>query len=79
MTIDHVIPQCKGGTNGKDNLLPACAACNTAKGALDLPFFRLKYFWHTLHPASLSDFETALQNVSKQKFYFELIENADEE
>lgn len=40
MTIDHVIPRAKGGLSTLDNLVPACAACNTAKGSLDLEEYR---------------------------------------
>ena len=32
LTIDHVLPRSRGGTNAWENLLPACRACNQAKG-----------------------------------------------
>jgi 5-methylcytosine-specific restriction endonuclease McrA len=32
LTLDHVTPQSKGGTNTWENLVTACAACNTKKG-----------------------------------------------
>lgn len=31
MTVDHLVPQCRGGSNQPDNLLPACSRCNAAK------------------------------------------------
>jgi hypothetical protein len=31
MTVDHVIPKCKGGTNTWDNLVAACEKCNSMK------------------------------------------------
>lgn len=31
-TIDHVIPQCDGGSNKLNNLVTACWSCNSAKG-----------------------------------------------
>lgn len=31
MVVDHVIPICQGGSNEIDNLLTACAACNSGK------------------------------------------------
>lgn len=31
-TIEHIIPQCHGGTNDLDNLALACKSCNNKKG-----------------------------------------------
>ena len=39
LTIDHVIPQSKGGKNTWDNLVTACFRCNNKKGSLDLEEF----------------------------------------
>lgn len=33
MTIDHVIPKSRGGSNDIDNLVPCCDRCNTKKGS----------------------------------------------
>ena len=33
MTQEHVVPLSKGGTFSKDNIIPACAACNRSKRA----------------------------------------------
>jgi 5-methylcytosine-specific restriction endonuclease McrA len=30
-SVDHVIPQSKGGTDDFDNLVPACRHCNSSK------------------------------------------------
>lgn len=35
-TVDHVVPLAKGGTNGRDNLVTACLACNNGKGDMTL-------------------------------------------
>ena len=32
LTIDHVVPQTKGGTDHADNLQLLCGACNSTKG-----------------------------------------------
>jgi len=36
-TVDHVVPLCAGGHDVRDNVVPACRACNSSKGrrALD--------------------------------------------
>ena len=31
LTMDHVVPVIRGGRSTKDNVVPACKACNTAK------------------------------------------------
>ena len=32
ITLDHVVPQCKGGSNHKTNLVACCRKCNADKG-----------------------------------------------
>lgn len=36
LTLDHVIPQSKGGENAWDNLVTACRSCNSEKADLTL-------------------------------------------
>jgi 5-methylcytosine-specific restriction endonuclease McrA len=31
-TLEHIVPQCHGGTNDPSNLSFACASCNNTKG-----------------------------------------------
>jgi len=42
LTIDHVIPQSKGGGNKWNNLVTACKSCNNKKASLDLEEFGVK-------------------------------------
>lgn len=32
LTIDHIIPRCRGGQDTWENLVVACSSCNTKKG-----------------------------------------------
>jgi 5-methylcytosine-specific restriction endonuclease McrA len=32
LTIDHILPLSRGGSNNRDNLTTACRSCNSAKG-----------------------------------------------
>ena len=36
MTIDHIVPLSKGGTNDFENLQPACSLCNMVKSCLTM-------------------------------------------
>ena len=36
LTLDHVIPQIKGGPHSADNITWACRSCNSSKGAKDM-------------------------------------------
>lgn len=58
MTIDHIVPKSKGGSNDDDNLLPACRACNLGKGRMSLEEFSEVYFENSPNP-------------KVEKFYFE--------
>lgn len=32
LTIDHLYPKCRGGSNEINNLVPSCCKCNQGKG-----------------------------------------------
>lgn len=38
--VDHKTPRARGGTNDLDNLVPACALCNVAKGMMTVEEWR---------------------------------------
>jgi 5-methylcytosine-specific restriction endonuclease McrA len=42
LTLDHVIPLSKGGKHSKDNVVPACAHCNSSKGSKTLEEWQAK-------------------------------------
>jgi 5-methylcytosine-specific restriction endonuclease McrA len=33
LTIDHIVPRCRGGLDSWDNVVTSCAPCNVRKGA----------------------------------------------
>lgn len=35
LTLDHIVPQCKGGSNHTTNILCSCKKCNQSKGHED--------------------------------------------
>lgn len=40
LTVDHVHPVYRGGTNDYDNLFPACRGCNNQKSTFTIEEFR---------------------------------------
>lgn len=84
MTIEHIRPLAKGGSNSLTNLLPACNLCNSTKGTLSLKEYRklIQQSYVTLQLESplfnvLERYEIIKLNQSLQKpvvFYFEKLE-----
>lgn len=40
VTLDHVVPRSRGGSERIENLVPCCETCNSDKGSLSLPEYR---------------------------------------
>lgn len=58
-TVDHLIPESRGGIRSNDNKLPSCLVCNRMKGDLDVHEFALAlnsliYFEATTHKKRMS-------------------------
>jgi 5-methylcytosine-specific restriction endonuclease McrA len=47
-TLDHVVPQCRGGTHDAGNVVLSCAWCNNAKGDRQ-PDEWLRFLESTVH------------------------------
>lgn len=38
LTVDHIVPLSRGGTNFIENLQPLCKSCNSSKGCKTIDF-----------------------------------------
>lgn len=46
LTMDHVRPKSRGGEDRTTNVIPACAACNSAKSSIEwVAWFRMQPFY----------------------------------
>lgn len=71
MTVDHYVPQSKGGGNNIENLMPCCSRCNAMKSSDNLQTFRFRLFWDSLHPSEMATYDGVVSAINKKKFFFE--------
>lgn len=73
ITVEHIIPRSKGGSNDPENLTHACARCNVLRGTLDIEIF-IMFSKHILekHP----DENTLILRSALQQFVTSLAEIA---
>ena len=82
MTIDHIIPQSKGGKDNLENTIPSCQLCNSQKSNRSVEEFRifLETITDTLdenkyYRIALRYKKVAVVKRSPVVFYFEQIEH----
>ncbi|PSC70708.1 HNH endonuclease [Micractinium conductrix] len=51
LTLDHVVPQSRGGPNSWENLVACCSPCNSKKGDKSLSQLRWKLRQHPKEPS----------------------------
>ena len=69
LTIDHVIPRCKGGGDTWENLVVACSSCNTKKGSMLLEQTNMKLIRKPRAPVNKMIFDLQKTNVEEWKLY----------
>lgn len=69
LTIDHLIPRCKGGEDSWENLLVACDSCNTKKGDKLLEDTNLSLKHPPRKPLNKMLFSLDNENVPEWKEY----------
>lgn len=58
-TIDHLKPKCKGGSDLRSNLVPACRSCNRSKGSeLWLSWYQRQEFYNEVAQELIEEWVT---------------------
>ena len=71
MSVDHLVPKCKGGTGAFNNLMPSCLECNHLKNDDNISVLRFRMAWSSLKVTDLVSYDSMVAAVGKHKFYFE--------
>jgi hypothetical protein len=69
LTIDHVIPRCRGGEDTWENLVVACSSCNTKKGNTLLEQTGMKLARQPRAPYNKIQFSLNKSNVPEWEEY----------
>lgn len=69
LTIDHVIPKCRGGQDTWENLVVACCSCNTKKGNMLLEQTGMKLRKKPKAPLNKIQFVLNNSNIQEWKSY----------
>jgi hypothetical protein len=69
LTIDHVIPKCRGGEDTWENLVVACSSCNTKKGNTLLEQTGMKLRKKPRTPLNKIQFTLNNSNIQEWKLY----------
>ena len=69
LTIDHVIPRCRGGQDTWENLVVACSSCNTKKGNTLLEQTNMKLIRKPRPPYNKMQFALNNCNIQEWKEY----------
>jgi 5-methylcytosine-specific restriction endonuclease McrA len=56
-TVDHIVPQCRGGLSTWENLIACCKDCNQLKADLSLKEAGMKTLWETYVPDVTKELE----------------------
>lgn len=69
LTIDHVIPKSKGGSDDWDNLVVACSSCNIKKGDKYLEQTGMKLACRPMQPRTHLDIQISQTNLTEWSEY----------
>lgn len=63
LTLDHIVPVSKGGSNAHRNLVTACHPCNTRRGNRDVEVFAEAVAMYINHGVTADDIITRVNEL----------------
>ncbi len=66
LTIDHIVPRCRGGSDSWDNVVAACLKCNVKKGDRTLKESGMSLVIPPRRPVSHVYFEISKHSLSSE-------------
>lgn len=64
LTLDHVVPHVKGGSNLETNLVTACIRCNSSRGKRSVPAFAQAVAEYINHGAKAAEIVRHVRNCA---------------
>jgi len=66
LTLDHVVPHAKGGTNAETNLVTCCSRCNSSRGTRSLPVFAKAVAAYVNHGVKAEDIVAHVRKCTRR-------------
>jgi CRISPR/Cas system Type II protein with McrA/HNH and RuvC-like nuclease domain len=74
LSIDHLTPHSKGGSNGADNLVTCCSRCNSARGNRSVRAFCRATAGYLNHGVQASEIERHVRRQARRSLRVHLAE-----
>ena len=77
LSLDHVVPYSKGGTNHESNLVCSCKKCNSSRGDRSMPEFARATAGYINHDVDANDIIKDIRNRTRRTLKPYLVEAAN--
>jgi CRISPR/Cas system Type II protein with McrA/HNH and RuvC-like nuclease domain len=66
LSLDHIVPHSKGGTNHESNLVTCCSRCNSSRGNRSMPSFARAVASYVNHGTNAADIISHVRKCAKR-------------
>lgn len=77
LTLDHVVPECRGGTHVSSNVVTCCERCNDSKQTSTLEAWLESVRDLVLHPPQTKTAPSPPKTIARQRAYAESLVDAE--